>query len=128
MARLATILLLCATVGICGAGTTPRTCNVLDYGAKGDNRTEDTAAVVSAIQACRGGGPAVNTVFLPSGKVFLLRPIRLFSYMEFRLEGRIEAWRDIATWPNSSTQVCSTSPYGTAHPVRYVSVHAPMDG
>jgi hypothetical protein len=44
----------------------PTVCNVLDYGAKGDNATEDTAAVASALRACVGG-----TVVLPAGHTFL---------------------------------------------------------
>jgi hypothetical protein len=44
----------------------PPVCNVLDHGAKGDNATEDTAAVASALRACVGG-----TVVLPAGHTFL---------------------------------------------------------
>ena len=39
--------------------------NVKGYGAKGDNLTDDTAAIQSAISACQSGGGGV--VFLPSG-------------------------------------------------------------
>ena len=66
---------------------TTKVCNVLlpPYSAKGDNATEDTAAVRSALAACSGG-----IVLLPAGKVFLLRPIELPSHTELRIEGDIQ--------------------------------------
>ena len=84
-------------------------CNVLDHGAVGDNVTEDTRAVQSAISACYPGG----TVLLPRGKVYLLRPVNLPSHTELRVDGDIAAWRDIKTWPNSTVASCSCSPYQT---------------
>jgi polygalacturonase len=41
---------------------------VEDFGAKGDNKTEDTAAVSAALAAC-------SSVLLPAGHTFLLRPV-----------------------------------------------------
>ena len=40
----------------------PKVCDVTKFGAKGDNRTKDTAALNAAIAACAGGG----TVLLPA--------------------------------------------------------------
>ncbi len=90
-----------------------RGCNVLDYGAAGDNRTEDTAAVVAALAACAPGG----TVLLPKGHTFLLRPIELPSHIELRIEGDIQAWAGIDTWPNSTVRFCFVSPYQAKVPV-----------
>ena len=43
------------------------TCNVLDYGAKGNGVADDTKAVQSAITACAAGG----TALLPSGYTYV---------------------------------------------------------
>jgi polygalacturonase len=59
-------------------------CNVRDYGAKGDGRTKDTAAVQKAIDACaaaKGGG----MVEVPDG-TFVIAPIVLKSNVALHLE------------------------------------------
>ena len=83
------------------------------FGAKGDNRTEDTAAVRAALRACAPGG----VVLLPAGHVFLLRPLELPSHVELRVEGDIQAWTNIETWPNSTHRRCPVTAYETADPV-----------
>ena len=45
--------------------------------------------MAAALAACAGG-----RVLLPSGKVFLLRPIELPSHTTLLLEGDIQAWLD----------------------------------
>ena len=79
---------------------------VAPYGAIGDNRTEDTAAVQRALD-----DSTCSTVLLPSGRTFLLRPIELRSHRALVVDGNIAAWRTITTWPNSTTKNCSTVPY-----------------
>ena len=81
-------------------------------GARGDNRTEDTAAVAAALAACSGG-----TVLLPAGRVFLLRPIELPSHTTLLLEGDIQAWLDYRTWPNSTVRYCTITPYESKKPL-----------
>lgn len=60
---------VCTTAGTpgtwfhAGAGSMSAT-NVKDYGAKGDNSTDDTAAIANAIAACPAGG----IVFFPPGQ------------------------------------------------------------
>eukprot|EP00041_Stephanoeca_diplocostata_P006315 m.80486 g.80486 ORF g.80486 m.80486 type:complete len:447 (+) comp16293_c0_seq1:97-1437(+) len=109
----------------CGAmlsraeAVSPKTCNVLDYGAKGDNRTEDTASIQKAIQACLSTSNG-NTVVLPSPGVYLSRPISIPSFTTFIVEpgATLMAWPDIATWPNSTHEnYCHTTPYEDPHPV-----------
>lgn len=58
--------------------------NVLNYGAKGDGRTDDAAAIQKAIDACSqaGGGQ----VTLPTGHTFMAGPIQLKSNIDLHLE------------------------------------------
>jgi Endopolygalacturonase len=57
--------------------------NVIDFGAKGDGKTNNTKAINTAIDAAskNGGG----TVFIPAGK-FLSYTIRLKSYITLHLD------------------------------------------
>jgi hypothetical protein len=65
-------------------------CNVMDFGARGDNATEDTASVQAAILHCaRAGGQVV----LPAGKTFYLRPIELQSGVTLRVDGAMREAR-----------------------------------
>eukprot|EP00750_Incisomonas_marina_P005891 INCI14219.3.p1 GENE.INCI14219.3~~INCI14219.3.p1 ORF type:complete len:378 (-),score=43.90 INCI14219.3:468-1601(-) len=102
-------------------------CNVLDFGAVGDNKTEDTAALAAAIRACAGkasvsprtGKTVVDggrVVLLPKNYTFLLRPVELPSHTVLHIEGDVSAWPDIASWPNSTVRQCATTPYETPLP------------
>ena len=85
-------------------------CDVVrDFGAVGDNKTEDTAAVSAALAAC-------SWVHFPAGHTFLLRPIELRSHTILTIEGTIVAWPEIETWPNSTRKLCTTTPYQTPTP------------
>lgn len=58
--------------------------NVMNYGAKGDGRTDDARALQKAIDACykaRGG-----RVILPTGHTFMCGPVELKSFVELHLE------------------------------------------
>jgi polygalacturonase len=61
-----------------------KTCDVKKYGAKGDGKTKDTAALQNAIDQCtsgKGGG----TVEVPDG-TYIIAPILLKSNMTLHLE------------------------------------------
>lgn len=92
-------------------------CNVKTYGAKGDNKTEDTRAFTYAIQTCQGNG----TVLVPAGK-YLLRPLQLLSNtcLVISPNAILIAWSGVGWqhgWPNSTTSTCHASPYEDPHPI-----------
>jgi polygalacturonase len=96
-----------------------RVCNVLDYGAVGDNVTEDTSAVAAAIAACAGSGGGTGDggiALLPANRTYLLRPVQLPSHSVLQIDGDISAWPDLDTWPNSTLRQCATTPYETPLP------------
>jgi polygalacturonase len=76
------ILLLCAFIPASLAAATPTEYNARDFGAAGDGRAKDTAAIQSAIEACAkaGGG----TVYLPAGR-YLTGTIQLRSHVTFEI-------------------------------------------
>lgn len=58
--------------------------NIMDYGARGDGKTDDAAAIQRAIDECSkaGGG----TVTVPAGRTFLCGPVHLKSFIDLHLE------------------------------------------
>jgi polygalacturonase len=58
--------------------------DIKDYGAKGDGRTDDAAAIQKAIDACSAAGG--GTVVVPAGSTFLAGPFDLKSYVDFHVE------------------------------------------
>jgi polygalacturonase len=49
-------------------------CNPMNFGAKGDGKTNDTSAVQAAINSCWGHGSSAQLLF-PSDKTFLVSPL-----------------------------------------------------
>lgn len=73
-------------------------CLVTVFGAVGDNKTEDTAAVQAALDNC-------TVVIFPSPGKFLLRPVHFrHSNMHVVVEAgaTVVAWPDVDTWNTSS--------------------------
>lgn len=68
--------------------------------------------MAAALAACAGG-----MVVLPSGHTFLLRPIELVSSTHLVVDGDIQAWGDVASWPNSTLRLCPVTPYESKTPV-----------
>ncbi|CAM8955541.1 unnamed protein product [Rhodiola kirilowii] len=82
--------------------------NVLDFGAVGDNGSDDTKALRDAWRsACKSRGAA--TVVVPRGKTFLVKPIEFdgsrckFSSVRFQIKGSIVAPRSKG-WANCKLQ------------------------
>ena len=59
--------------------------NVLNYGAVGNGKVNDAAAIQKAINACSAAGG--GQVLIPAGHVFLAGPFALKSFVELRVEG-----------------------------------------
>lgn len=59
-----------------------KVCNVRNYGAKGDNKTSDTAAIIAAVTACKGGGE----VRLSAPGTFLTGPFNLTDNQVLHVE------------------------------------------
>lgn len=58
--------------------------NVVDYGARGNGKSDDAKAIQKAIDECsRDGG---GTVVIPAGKTFMCGPIHLASNINLHLE------------------------------------------
>ncbi|KAF5958692.1 hypothetical protein HYC85_005917 [Camellia sinensis] len=81
--------------------------NVLDYGAKGDGNTDDTKAFEAAwADACQ---VEASTMVVPSGSVFLLKPISFSgsnckSNIVFQLDGKIIATTSSDAWGSGTLQ------------------------
>lgn len=83
------LLALCACAAAAAAQQTDF--NVLDFGAVGDGKHDDTTAIQAAIAATAAAAPAgcawQPRVLLPYGHTFLSRPLWLASCTDFHVEG-----------------------------------------
>ena len=92
-------------------------CDVLKFGAKGDNATDDTVALQQAVNAC--AGQERGRVMLAAGHVFLSMPLALPSHTTLVVQAgaTLLASPDIHRWPNSTHGVtCHTTPYEAKNP------------
>jgi polygalacturonase len=79
--RVLELVVLCVAVGACAAA--PKVHDVREYGAKGDGRTDDTAAIQKALDNCRSADG--GTVRLSPG-VYLSKPLTIYSSTTLLLE------------------------------------------
>ncbi len=77
------LLLLCL-LSMWATSAQGNTWNVIDFGALGDGRADDAAAIQKAINTCssQGGG----TVLLPSGHIFMAGPVEFKSNVNLHIE------------------------------------------
>ncbi len=78
-----TVLYACLALS-CTTSSRKNLYDITDYGAKGDGKTDDAAAIQKAIDACSQAGGGV--VVVPSGRTFLCGPFKLASFVDLRLE------------------------------------------
>jgi polygalacturonase len=76
------VILFCALAGALPASTF----NVLDFGARGDGATLDTAAIQRTIDAAAEGG---GTVLVPRRHTFLVGTLQLKGGIDFHLAGTL---------------------------------------
>lgn len=69
--------------------------NIVDFGAKGDNYTDNTEAIHRAFQAVNGGGE----VLVPEGGVFQTAPFNLSSNVILRVEGTLRGIEEQDKFP-----------------------------
>lgn len=77
--------------------------NVLDFGAKGDGRADDTAAFLKAIAACPAGG----AVLIPAGTYKITDWIKIHKRQQIELRGEDRA-RSILVFPKGLEEIHPT--------------------
>lgn len=83
MRRLA-LILLTLLMAVQQLAAQVRVYDVTRYGAAGDGRTDDAAAIQRAVDACEAAGG--GQVYLPAGRTFMAGPIQLKSNIELYLD------------------------------------------
>jgi hypothetical protein len=79
-------IILVGVLAILNFSAAAKTFNVLDYGAKADGHTLDTAAIQSAIDAAAADG---GQVLIPRKKTFLVSTLNLKGGIDFHLAGTL---------------------------------------
>jgi polygalacturonase len=101
--------------------------SIEDYGAKGDNATDNTKAFRNALLAVEGGGE----VLVPgpvSTKIFQTAPINLTSNVVLRVEGTMRAVEDKSKFPVIDVLPSVGHDYDTNGPSRYHPFVFAVDG
>lgn len=99
--------------------------SVTDYGAVGDNTTDNTAAfrtALAAVAAAGGGEVIVPVEAAPSPSIYKTGPINITSNVVFTVEGTVWAWEDALAFPPVATppSYLSSFPPWRHHPFIWV--------
>ncbi len=96
--------------------------NVMDYGATGDGKADDSAAIQAALSATheynlRSGATDTATpyptLYFPPKKTFVTVPFNLTSHMILRVEGTVQAITNTSTdWENRWPKLPPLPSYG----------------
>eukprot|EP00727_Mastigamoeba_balamuthi_P006681 m51a1_g2633 hypothetical protein (457) ;mRNA; r:572937-574369 len=71
--------------------------DVTKFGARGDGRTDDSAAIQKALDAA---APRGGTVVIPAGKTFLFKAISVNGdHTELKIDGTLRISNDYGHWP-----------------------------
>jgi polygalacturonase len=100
--------------------------NVTNYGAIGDGKTLDTAAIQKTIDACSAAGG--GTVLVPAGN-FLTMPFKLASYINLHLDrgAAILISDDITSYPIEKNRYVDSITASGAHDIE-ISGEGTIDG
>ena len=71
-------------IGLWALAAVANDVNVMDFGAKGDGKSDDTVAIQKAIDACTASGG--GQVLFPSGHTYLSGPLHLKSNIDLHLQ------------------------------------------
>eukprot|EP00727_Mastigamoeba_balamuthi_P013763 m51a1_g9009 putative polygalacturonase at1g48100-like (2758) ;mRNA; f:142587-155374 len=74
--------------------------DITQYGARGDGKTDDSAAIQKALDAAQSSGGGI--VAIPAGKTFLFKGISINGdHTELNIEGTLLISNDYKSWPTS---------------------------
>ncbi len=102
--------------------------SIEDYGAKGDNATDNTKAFHDALLAVKGGGEVLVPAGLGVAKIFQTAPINLTSNVVLRVEGTMRAVEDKSKFPVIDVLPSVGHDYDTNGPTRYHPFVFAVDG
>jgi polygalacturonase len=100
------LVCLCLLFALCHPAAA-RTFNVLDFGAKGDGVTLDTAAIQRAIDRAAGNG---GQVLIPRKHTFLIGTLALKGGLDFHLEGTLLISTNQADYAGDGVITASNAP------------------
>ncbi|CAK7353656.1 unnamed protein product, partial [Dovyalis caffra] len=105
---LATFFIFCIAASNIGFGDAQKPFNVLDFGAVGDGRTDDSQAFIKAWEALCGASGGTATLVIPIGYTFLLKPVKFegpckSNTVHIQVAGNIVAPRTVAAWSSCGT-------------------------
>ena len=83
------LLALATAIFTLCASAADKVFNVLDYGARGDGTTLDTAAIQKAVDAAHAAGNGAR-VLIPKGHKFLISTLELRANIDFHIQGGAE--------------------------------------
>lgn len=111
--RPALALLLCLGTQVAWAAGW-KSVTVEDFGAVGDNQTDNTAAFRAALRAVVGGGEVV----VPAGKAYQTGPVNLTSNVVLRVDGTMRAVMNRSAFPKIAVLPSVGHDYDTNGPCR----------
>ncbi|KAJ6743682.1 hypothetical protein OIU85_017608, partial [Salix viminalis] len=99
----ATFFIFCISTSNIGLGDAQKPFNVLNFGAVGDGKTDDSPAFTKAWGALCGASGGTLTLAVPAGHTFLLKPVKFegpckSTGVHIQVEGSIVAPSTVAAW------------------------------
>ncbi len=101
------IIILVSVLLVLNVPVSAKTFNVLDFGAKGNGATLDTAAIQNAIDAAAADG---GQVLVPRQKTFLVSTLNLKGRIDFHLEGTLLVSTNQSDYSGEGVLLASNTP------------------